>query len=158
MNLEALINAVKNGEQQDKQSLESFVAKVADGSVSTEDATRWLKAVHQHGCTVDDTVVLTNAMIESGARLKWQEGAPVVDKHSTGGVGDKMSLMLAPALAAAGCRVPMLAGRGIRGSSFLYRHVWHPRDTCRCRQGPQKGTAWFRPGPCKARIHGGGCY
>ena len=113
MDLEALINAVKNGEQQDTQALESFVAKVADRSVSTEDATRWLKAVHQHGCTVEDIVVLTNAMIESGARLEWPEGAPVVDKHSTGGVGDKMSLMLAPALAAAGCRVPMLAGRGL---------------------------------------------
>ena len=113
MDLEALINAVKNGEQQNSSDLETFVAMVANGDVSTDEATRWLKAVHEHGCKVEDTVVLTNAMIESGARLSWSEGPPVVDKHSTGGVGDKMSLMLAPALAAAGCRVPMLAGRGL---------------------------------------------
>ena len=113
MDLDALIDAVNNGQRQNPSDLETFVAKVADGSVSTEDATRWLRAVHQHGCEVDDIVVLTNAMIDSGARLTWPEGPPVVDKHSTGGVGDKMSLMLAPALAAAGCRVPMLAGRGL---------------------------------------------
>ena len=113
MDLEALIDAVKSGQQQNRGDLEAFVAMVADGSVSTKDATRWLKAVHQHGCLVGDIVVLTNAMIDSGARLSWPVGAPVVDKHSTGGVGDKMSLMLAPALAAAGCRVPMLAGRGL---------------------------------------------
>jgi thymidine phosphorylase len=113
MDLDALIDAVNNGQPQNRSDLEAFVAMVADGSVSTEDATRWLKAVHQHGCKVDDIVVLTNAMINSGARLTWAEGPPVVDKHSTGGVGDKMSLMLAPALAAAGCRVPMLAGRGL---------------------------------------------
>ena len=113
MDLDSLINAVKSGEQQDRVDLEAFVAMVAKGSVSTAEATRWLKAVHQHGCKVDDIVVLTNAMIDSGARLTWPAGPPVVDKHSTGGVGDKMSLMLAPALAAAGCRVPMLAGRGL---------------------------------------------
>ena len=113
MDLEALIDAVKSGQQQNRGDLEAFVDMVADGSVSTKDATRWLKAVHQHGCLVGDIVVLTNAMIDSGARLSWPVGAPVVDKHSTGGVGDKMSLMLAPALAAAGCRVPMLAGRGL---------------------------------------------
>ena len=113
MDLEDLLEAVQNGRSQNKSSLEAFVAMVADGSVSKPDATRWLKAVHTHGCTVEDTVVLTNAMIDSGARLQWSPGVPVVDKHSTGGVGDKMSLILAPALAAAGCRVPMLAGRGL---------------------------------------------
>ena len=113
MDLDALINAVKSGVSQDSLALQTFVNQVADGQRSTEEATRWLKAVHEHGCTTEDTVVLTKAMIDSGARLSWPAGAPVVDKHSTGGVGDKMSLMLAPALAAAGCRVPMLAGRGL---------------------------------------------
>ena len=75
--------------------------------------TRWLKAVHAHGCHREDKIVLTHEMVASGAQLVWKEGPPVVDKHSTGGVGDKMSLMLAPALAACGCRVPMLAGRGL---------------------------------------------
>ena len=93
-----------------RQETGQFVEGVADGSVSIEDATSWLKAVHQHGMRTEDTVVLTKSMIASGASLSWGEGPPVVDKHSTGGVGDKMSLVLAPALAAAGCRVPMLAG------------------------------------------------
>ena len=113
MRFQHLVDAVKAGEVQPATELKSFVEGVADATVSTEDATAWLKAVHQHGMPTEDTVVLTKAMIDSGASLTWAEGPPVVDKHSTGGVGDKMSLMLAPALAAAGCRVPMLAGRGL---------------------------------------------
>ena len=113
MRFQHLVDAVKAGEAQPSGDLEQFVEGVADGSVSIEDATSWLKAVHQHGMRTEDTVVLTKSMIASGASLSWGEGPPVVDKHSTGGVGDKMSLVLAPALAAAGCRVPMLAGRGL---------------------------------------------
>ena len=113
MRFQHLVDAVKAGEAQPAGDLAQFVEGVADGSVSIEDATSWLKAVHQHGMRTEDTVVLTKSMIASGASLSWGEGPPVVDKHSTGGVGDKMSLVLAPALAAAGCRVPMLAGRGL---------------------------------------------
>ena len=113
MGVDDLIEAVKSGKSQPKDELTLFVGDVATGKVSTEEATRWLKAVHKNGLPTRDTVVLTQAMIHSGAQLKWPEGPPVVDKHSTGGVGDKMSLMLAPALAACGCRVPMLAGRGL---------------------------------------------
>ena len=113
MNINHLIDAVVNGVGQDHALLNEFVLGVASGEVSVEDATAWLKAVHKHGCSVEDTVQLTKTMINSGSHLSWGEGAPVVDKHSTGGVGDKMSLMLAPALAACGLRVPMLAGRGL---------------------------------------------
>lgn len=113
MDVSALVNAVQQGHSQPSQDLADFVAGVADGTVTRADATRWLKAVHAHGCTQDDKVQLTTSMIASGEQLRWSDGPPVVDKHSTGGVGDKMSLMLAPALAACGCRVPMLAGRGL---------------------------------------------
>jgi len=113
MGVDDLIEAVKSGQNQPEDELALFVGDVATGKVSTEEATRWLKAVHKNGLPTSDTVVLTQAMIHSGAQLAWPEGPPVVDKHSTGGVGDKMSLMLAPALAACGCRVPMLAGRGL---------------------------------------------
>lgn len=113
MNINHLIDAVVNGVGQDHALLNEFVLGVASGEVSVDDATAWLKAVHKHGCSVEDTVQLTKTMINSGSHLSWGEGAPVVDKHSTGGVGDKMSLMLAPALAACGLRVPMLAGRGL---------------------------------------------
>jgi pyrimidine-nucleoside phosphorylase len=60
-----------------------------------------------------ETLALTRAMMESGARLTWPEGPPVVDKHSTGGIGDKSSLILAPLLASCGVRVPMISGRGL---------------------------------------------
>lgn len=113
MDVEDLIRAVLRGESQPAEELQTFATNVANGTVSTATATQWLKAVHEHGMTTEDTVVLTKAMIDSGARLNWSKGSPVVDKHSTGGVGDKMSLVLAPALAACGCRVPMLAGRGL---------------------------------------------
>ncbi len=113
MNINHLIDAVVQGVGQDHALLNEFVLGVASGEVSVDDATAWLKAVHKHGCSVEDTVQLTKTMINSGSHLSWGEGAPVVDKHSTGGVGDKMSLMLAPALAACGLRVPMLAGRGL---------------------------------------------
>lgn len=113
MGVESLIHSIEVGEPQDTEALKSFVHSVGEGQLPIPEATRWLKAVHRHGISVDETVVLTEAMIDSGARLTWGPGAPVVDKHSTGGVGDKMSLILAPALAECGCRVPMLAGRGL---------------------------------------------
>lgn len=113
MNITPLLSAIQSGESQPATHLVAFVKGVAEGSVDLDTATQWLKAVHQHGCTREDTVLLTQTMRASGAILSWPAGPPVVDKHSTGGVGDKMSLMLAPALAACGCRVPMLAGRGL---------------------------------------------
>ena len=113
MDITELIRAVQFRRSQPTHLLKQFVLGVADGTVPHEQATTWLKAVHQHGCTPEDKVVLTQMMTQSGSVLTWKEGPPVVDKHSTGGVGDKMSLMLAPALAACGCRVPMLAGRGL---------------------------------------------
>ena len=113
MDVNLLIDSVVNHQPQNHDLLNEFVLGVASGEVSVEQATAWLKVVHKHGCSVEDTVQLTKSMIASGAHLSWGEGPPVVDKHSTGGVGDKMSLMLAPALAACGRRVPMLAGRGL---------------------------------------------
>jgi thymidine phosphorylase len=68
------------------------------------------------GMTMDERVALTRCMVESGETLAWEGvagDAPVLDKHSTGGVGDKVSLMLAPIVAACGARVPMISGRGL---------------------------------------------
>ncbi|MBT6845751.1 MAG: thymidine phosphorylase, partial [Euryarchaeota archaeon] len=90
-----------------------FIEGVAQRSFPIDDIEKWLRCVHSNGISVDETTALTRGMMESGAVLEWQGTANVVDKHSTGGVGDKMSLILAPALAACGLRVPMLAGRGL---------------------------------------------
>ena len=97
----------------DQTDLQSFIDGVAERTLPIEDITRWLKTVHAYGMSVEDTVALTTGMMHSGAVLQWEDNRPVADKHSTGGVGDKMSLMLAPALAACGANVPMLAGRGL---------------------------------------------
>ncbi len=113
MDITPLLTAIKEGENQPKDRLLAFISGTGEGTVPQEQAIQWLKAVHASGCTGADKVFITQAMMESGAQLAWGDGPPVVDKHSTGGVGDKMSLMLAPALAACGCRVPMLAGRGL---------------------------------------------
>lgn len=97
-----------------KQLLRQFIGAVAARELENSLIESWLREVHKHGISDQDTTLLTNEMMNSGTVLNWQNNANfVVDKHSTGGVGDKMSLMLAPALAAAGLKVPMLAGRGL---------------------------------------------
>jgi|TARA_B110000444_G_scaffold260362_1_gene306990 thymidine phosphorylase len=108
-----LCTAIENGQSMEPQDLASFIEGVANRTLSIEAITVWLKAVHAHGASVEDTVALTKGMMHSGAVLSWDSHRPVADKHSTGGVGDKMSIMLAPALAACGVEVPMLAGRGL---------------------------------------------
>ncbi len=70
-------------------------------------------AIYFQGLSEDETRALTQVMIDSGERWSWDPGSPVGDKHSTGGVGDKVSLVLAPLAAACGVRVPMVSGRGL---------------------------------------------
>ncbi|XP_053440092.1 thymidine phosphorylase isoform X3 [Nycticebus coucang] len=74
-----------------------------------------LMAIRLRGMDLEETSALTQALAKSGQQLKWPEAwqQQLVDKHSTGGVGDKVSLVLAPALAACGCKVPMISGRGL---------------------------------------------
>ncbi|XP_069855858.1 thymidine phosphorylase isoform X1 [Dipodomys merriami] len=74
-----------------------------------------LMAIRLRGMDPEETALLTQALARSGQKLEWPEAwhPHLVDKHSTGGVGDKVSLVLAPALAACGCKVPMISGRGL---------------------------------------------
>ena len=97
------------------ESIRDLVEGVVDGSISDEDLTSWLKQVHRDGITDAETIALTEAMRDSGEILTWDSEISelIVDKHSTGGVGDKVSLVLAPALAACGLKVPMISGRGL---------------------------------------------
>ena len=108
-----LISSVESKEMMNLEHLTEFIRGVANHSIPVEMIEKWLKAVHSHSISVKETTILTKEMMHSGAILDWQDKKMVVDKHSTGGVGDKMSLMLAPALAACGVMVPMLAGRGL---------------------------------------------
>ena len=108
-----LISSVESKEMMNLEHLTEFIKGVANHSIPVEMIEKWLKAVHSHSISVKETTILTKEMMHSGAILEWDDKKMVVDKHSTGGVGDKMSLMLAPALAACGVMVPMLAGRGL---------------------------------------------
>ena len=95
--------------------IQAFVNGVVDGSLNDTEVEEWMRNVFDNGLTEQDTVELTHAMLHSGTVLQWpaEWSHLVVDKHSTGGIGDKVSLVLAPALAACGLKCPMIAGRGL---------------------------------------------
>jgi len=97
------------------EDIRDLVEGVVDGSISDEDLISWLRQVHSGSISEADTIALTEAMRDSGDTLSWDSAISelVSDKHSTGGVGDKVSLVLAPALAACGLKVPMISGRGL---------------------------------------------
>src|SRR3954454_13856379 len=90
-----------------------LVAGIADGGLSDAQVGALAMALFLRGLDADERVALTRAMRDSGTVLEWDLDRPVVDKHSTGGVGDKVSLILAPLLAACGAAVPMISGRGL---------------------------------------------
>jgi len=96
-------------------SIADIVNGVVDGSLSDELVIDWLRDIFENGLDENSTIFLTKAMRDSGKVLAWPKDWShlVVDKHSTGGVGDKVSIILAPALAACGLRVPMISGRGL---------------------------------------------
>ena len=109
-----IIRAKRDGNPLAAEEIACFIAGLTDGSISEGQAAAFAMAVFLRGMTREETVALTLAMRDSGTVLDWTGlPGPVVDKHSTGGIGDKVSLMLAPVLAACGAYVPMLSGRGL---------------------------------------------
>lgn len=95
-----------------ESQIEAFVDGLSDGSLPAEQVSALAMAIFLRSMSHEEAGLLTIAMARSGTMLKWPEQA-VVDKHSTGGVGDKVSFMLAAIAAACGCRVPMISGRGL---------------------------------------------
>ena len=96
-------------------SIADIVNGVVDGSLGDEQVIDWLRSIFENGLDEKSTITLTELMRDSGQVLTWPKEWRhlVVDKHSTGGVGDKVSIVLAPALAACGLKVPMISGRGL---------------------------------------------
>src|SRR5439155_18093890 len=109
-----LIRTKRDGGRLDRASLDFFVAGVTDGTLPDYQASALLMAIVLKGMTAEETAALTDAMVRSGVRVDYPglDGVPV-DKHSTGGVGDKLSIVLAPLAAACGAYVPMMSGRGL---------------------------------------------
>ena len=108
-----LISLVKVGETPSTAELKNFCTGLADFSVSDAQGAAFAMAVCLKGLNVRGRKDLTLAMRDSGTTLSWNLDGPVLDKHSTGGLGDCISLVLAPLLAAAGIYVPMISGRGL---------------------------------------------
>jgi thymidine phosphorylase len=111
-----LIRIKRDGGALSRPQIAAFVSGLVDGSWSEGQVAAMAMAVLLRGMDTDETVALTQAMAASGERLDWRDArlpGPVLDKHSTGGVGDKVSLILAPAVAACGAVVPMISGRGL---------------------------------------------
>ena len=109
-----VIRHKRDGGTLDREEIDFFVEGVTRGSLPDYQASALLMAILIRGMSAAETAALTDAMIRSGVRVDYPglDGTPV-DKHSTGGVGDKTSLILAPLAAACGAYVPMMSGRGL---------------------------------------------
>ena len=111
-----LIRRKRDGLELSDSEISSLVTGIADGTVTDAQVGALAMAIVWRGMSAAERVALTGAMTRSGDVLDWSSAGlsgPVLDKHSTGGVGDKVSLLLAPILAACGAFVPMISGRGL---------------------------------------------
>jgi thymidine phosphorylase len=109
-----IIRTKRDGGRLSDDQIDWFIAAYTDGRVADEQASALLMAIVWRGMEPDELSRWTAAMIASGTRLDLSPvGRPTVDKHSTGGVGDKISLILCPLVAACGASVPQLSGRGL---------------------------------------------
>ena len=114
MNFLALIESKREGKTLAPEQIQYFVHEFTAGKIPDYQMAAMLMAIYFRGLNTAETTALTLAMRDSGDVLKFpRDKRPLVDKHSTGGIGDKVSLPLAPLLACLGFRVPMISGRGL---------------------------------------------
>lgn len=114
MNPVVTIAKKRDGGELSREEIADFIGRFAAGEIDDGQMAALAMAIFFQGMTTAETAALTDEMLASGKVLQWKgDGRPVVDKHSTGGVGDKTSLILAPLLACCDLRVPMLSGRGL---------------------------------------------
>lgn len=114
-------NFISTKENNKKHSTEEITAFIKNLKILPQDEiTKWLKAVKANGLDDKETTALTLAMANSGKVLSWEGLEPTIDKHSTGGIGDKVTLLFAPLIAAYGINIPKLSGRalGITGGTI----------------------------------------
>ncbi|ACA87812.1 thymidine phosphorylase [Shewanella woodyi] len=111
-----IIRKKRNAEALSKEEIQFFVKGITDNTVSEGQIAALGMAVYFNDMNMDERIALTTSMRDSGTVLDWQSldlNGPIIDKHSTGGVGDVISLMLGPMAAACGGYVPMISGRGL---------------------------------------------
>ena len=111
-----IIRKKRNAEALSKEEIQFFVKGITDNTVSEGQIAAFGMAVYFNDMNMDERIALTTSMRDSGTVLDWQSlnlNGPIIDKHSTGGVGDVISLMLGPMAAACGGYVPMISGRGL---------------------------------------------
>src|SRR5688572_17061189 len=109
-----LIERKRSGERLEEKEWHDLIGAYARGEVPDYQMSALLMAIYFRGLDRGETNALTDSMIESGGRLDFQHlDVPRIDKHSTGGVGDKVSIILAPLIASLGVAVPMMSGRGL---------------------------------------------
>jgi thymidine phosphorylase len=111
-----VIRRKRDGGALTREEIDFLVRGLVDSTIPAEQVAALAMAVFFRSMSFAEAGALTVAMADSGARLRWEElrgRGPVIDKHSTGGVGDKVSFLLAPIAAACGCFVPMISGRGL---------------------------------------------
>ena len=114
MNMLAVVQSKRDGREHSAAELNWLMSEVVKGKVPDYQLSAWLMAVYFQGMTPAETANLTLAMVNSGRRLDLSSaGAYVADKHSTGGVGDKTSLLVCPLVAACGVPVAKMSGRGL---------------------------------------------
>ena len=114
MNVVSLISKKRDGGELTEDEIGSLIAGYVRGDVPDYQMASWAMAVYLRGMTVAEIAALTEHMLHSGITFEWPAGeSPKVDKHSTGGIGDKVSLPLAPLLACCDLQVPMISGRGL---------------------------------------------
>lgn len=113
MNVAQIIASKRDGEPLDEERIAFLVRGYANGEIPEYQMAAFAMAVFFQGMTPDETTMFTRCMIDSGERLEWSQRKPLVDKHSTGGIGDKVSIPLAPMLACCDVDVPMISGRGL---------------------------------------------
>ncbi|MDO5463279.1 MAG: thymidine phosphorylase [bacterium] len=107
------IEEKRDGKSHSSKDIQTWVQGITNGDLPDYQISAWLMAVYLKGMTTEETAALTDAMMNSGEVLSFNLSQPTADKHSTGGIGDKISLPLAPLCAAMGLAIPMISGRGL---------------------------------------------
>ena len=110
--IESLIQDKLNLNNHNTSDINYIVNAYLNNKISNDEMTAWLQAIFNNGMNIDETIAYTSSIINSGRKLQFNNlNGYIVDKHSTGGIGDKVSIILGPILAACDCYVPMIVGR-----------------------------------------------